>query len=238
MSENLASKTLLIVDDEEILRDAIAFDFKRRGFNVFTAEDGLQALEVISRQKIDAVLTDVRMPRRNGVELLDEVRSKNFRIPVIIFITGFADLTTEDAYDKGAAAVLSKPFDRKTLIQTVARAIEPIEQRFKHPPTEVLSNPKTISSWERLSFGHSGFSGLAAGETPSLETQIRFEIPASQERPELKGLGIVRWIHRSPSDTTRIAMGVEILGLDSACLQAGIAFLDSLKTKSFIPKGL
>jgi len=115
--------TILIVDDETALRKALIFDFKRRGFQVLDAGNGKDAFELVKSGKVDIVLTDVRMPGGDGVELLDRVKERNPTVPVVMFITGFADLALEDAYDKGADAVFAKPFDRKSLIGTVINAV-------------------------------------------------------------------------------------------------------------------
>ena len=121
---DLKDITLLIVDDEESLRDAMVYDFKRRGFNVLDASNGTQAFEIVKKTKVDIVLTDVRMPGGDGVELLDHIKAYNPELPVVMFITGFADITLEEAYDKGVDAVFAKPFDRKALLTAVMNAIE------------------------------------------------------------------------------------------------------------------
>lgn len=115
--------TLLIVDDEEALRNTIVFDFKRKGFNVIAAANGTEALAVLRKTRVDLVLSDIRMPAGDGVSMLEQIRADHPAIPVVIFITGFADVTTEECLKKGAAAVLSKPFDRKKLLDSVTEAL-------------------------------------------------------------------------------------------------------------------
>jgi len=123
--------TILIVDDEADLRDAISFDFKRKGFKVLTASCGEEAVRVIDSNKIDLILSDVRMPNGDGLSILDHVKKKNVFTPVVMFITGFADITLEEAFERGADAVFSKPFDRKVLMESVIRAIQPMPERFQ-----------------------------------------------------------------------------------------------------------
>ena len=76
--------TILVVDDETGLRKALLFDFKRKGFNVLDAENGAVALEIIEKQKIDLVLTDVRMPRGGGIELLEKLKSRSPDSPAVV----------------------------------------------------------------------------------------------------------------------------------------------------------
>src|SRR5690606_2585354 len=97
------------VDDEKVLCDAIAFDFKRKGYNVLCAYNGGDAFKIVQSQPVDLILSDVRMPNGDGVELLTNVKNHNYAIPIVMFITGFADLTLEQAYDMGVDAVFAKP---------------------------------------------------------------------------------------------------------------------------------
>jgi two-component system response regulator HydG len=110
--------TILVVDDEIDLRDAIVFDLKRRGFAVVSAESGSSALKLIKLNKIDLILSDIRMPNGDGIFLLEQIRSLGFKIP-LIFITGFADASEAECLKKGALKVFPKPFDRKALLSFV-----------------------------------------------------------------------------------------------------------------------
>jgi len=71
------------------------------------------------------------MPNGDGLSILDHVKKKNVFTPVVMFITGFADITLEEAFERGADAVFSKPFDRKVLMESVIRAIQPMPERFQ-----------------------------------------------------------------------------------------------------------
>lgn len=115
--------TILIVDDEPALRNAMALDFKRKGFRVLTACNGREGLEMVKAQQVEIVLSDVRMPEGDGVELLRNIKAYSAKIPVVMLITGFADLTLKEAYDQGADAVFPKPFDRKALLEAIMEAV-------------------------------------------------------------------------------------------------------------------
>lgn len=116
---NLKDYVILIVDDEEDLRNAMVFDFKRKGFTVLVAENGSTAFEVIKKNKVHLVISDMRMPGGNGMSFLEQVRAYDPTIPTVIFISGFNDYTEEECLKKGARAVLPKPFDRKVLLKAV-----------------------------------------------------------------------------------------------------------------------
>ena len=115
---------LLIVDDDDALRNTIVFDFKRKGFNVLSADNGASALEIVKQSKIDLVLSDIRMPGGDGMSLLEAIRRIDPKIPVLIFITGFADYTEAQCIAKGAMKVVAKPFDRAALLSSVMGALE------------------------------------------------------------------------------------------------------------------
>lgn len=121
--EDLKKYTVLVVDDDETLRDTMVFDFKRKGFTVLAAENGEAAFTLVQENKIHIVVSDMRMPGGDGMSLLEKIRAYNPEIPTVIFVTGFADLTEEEAIAKGAKKVLSKPFDRKVLMNSVLDAL-------------------------------------------------------------------------------------------------------------------
>lgn len=129
--------TLLIVDDEEDLRDSIAFDFQRMGFVVLTAPNGRDAFEIVRATPVDLVISDIRMPEGDGIELLKRIRQIDPEIPVVILLTGFAESSEQDVTRMGADKVLPKPFDRRELIDLVfgfTSAEQPDRQRRKPIP--------------------------------------------------------------------------------------------------------
>ena len=114
---------ILIVDDEETLRDALVFDFKRRGFTVFSAENAAKAFGIVEENSPDIVISDIRMPGGNGLSLLKKIRERDPDVPVVMFITGFADATEAECLEKGVKKVITKPFDRKVLLEAVYEAL-------------------------------------------------------------------------------------------------------------------
>ncbi len=117
--------TVLVVDDEEIICEAIAFDLQRNGIQVLTAHNGKDAWETFSQHpNIDLVITDVRMPDGDGVNLLDKIRDYNKQVPVVIFITGYKDISDQEAYNKGVNGILSKPFKIEELMEKIKKYIK------------------------------------------------------------------------------------------------------------------
>ena len=137
-------KTILIVDDEEDLRDALAFDFKRQDFDVLLAENGQVAYKIIQSKPVTIVLSDVRMAGGDGVELLRNIKSSHSEIPVVLS-TGFAEIGIDEAYNIGAHSVLFKPFERKALKETVQVAMQSFEEKIN---AFVLPESTTLISVE------------------------------------------------------------------------------------------
>jgi CheY-like chemotaxis protein len=243
---NSKDSTILIVDDEPDLRDAIAFEFKRKGFNVLTAGNGREALAVLSKQTVQIVLSDVRMPDGDGIELLEKIKEKNVFLPVVMFITGFADITLEEAYNKGADAVFSKPFDRKALYEAVVRALQPMDERFKRKEIRVVSElpiklrflKSDVSVDSRvLNIGRGGMFSVLTNQFPELLEQVDFNLETAVPPVfKISGKGVVRWVRSTASENFPAGCGIELVNLDSECLTQVIELINFLKTKAFIPR--
>ena len=124
--KSIPKKTLndvhvLIVDDDEFFLDAMIFELKRHGIQVIGAQNGNEAFEYIQNNSIDIVISDVRMPNGSGIELLEKVHSSAPYLPVVMLVTGFADITSEEAHDKGASALFSKPFQSSDLVEAIKK---------------------------------------------------------------------------------------------------------------------
>jgi DNA-binding NtrC family response regulator len=120
----VADRLILIVDDEEPQRRVLAGFLKKRGYEVETAGDADEAMGIVSSRTVDLVLTDLRMPGRTGVELVDAVRGANPEIPVVV-MTAYGTVTSAvDAMKRGAADYLSKPVNLDELEVLVARTLE------------------------------------------------------------------------------------------------------------------
>ena len=103
-------KTILLVEDEEELRELLATELRDSSLNVLEASNGRQATELMLGSAVDLVITDLRMPGGDGFELLKFVREKNGANTKTILMSGFADCTAEHAKSLGADELLHKPF--------------------------------------------------------------------------------------------------------------------------------
>lgn len=120
----LAGKKVLVVDDEADLREIISEDFQLLGADVSTAENGQAAYELAMKIHPDAIVSDIRMPGGDGIELLKRIRSSVLKKqPRVILITGFADVTMEQAKEMGAQGMLPKPFNLRQLRELVVNTL-------------------------------------------------------------------------------------------------------------------
>lgn len=115
---------ILVVDDEEVIRDILADFLAMEGFEVRTAPDGTAALVELSRGHFDLVLSDLKMPKMGGIELLEAIARTTPQV-VTIIMTGFGTVETAiDAMKRGAYDYIMKPFKMEEVVHTVRRGLE------------------------------------------------------------------------------------------------------------------
>lgn len=118
---------ILVVDDEEEVRNTIKLQLKGTGLEVVEAEDGKKGIETLDAENaltVDAILCDVRMPTINGVEAIAYFRREYPSIPVIV-LTGYPDVKLAVEFMKeGVVEYLVKPVEKEKLIETVMKAIQ------------------------------------------------------------------------------------------------------------------
>lgn len=113
---------ILVVEDDELFRVAICDLLKKKGHTVFEAAHGRAAVEIISLQDFELVISDIQMPGMNGIDLL-EWSIKNKPIPFIV-MTGFSTiLETQTAYDLGAKEFINKPFQNADLMEMINKIL-------------------------------------------------------------------------------------------------------------------
>ncbi len=121
---NKSNAKILIADDDDSLRRVLEFQLQEAGYEVLTAENGTQALEIFSSNVVDCLITDWRMPQMSGAELLQRVGAIKGETPVIV-ITAFGDVETAvEAMRGGAFDFISKPFNRDAILLTVQKALK------------------------------------------------------------------------------------------------------------------
>ena len=120
----MTAGSILVVDDEKAQRDILAVILEGEGYTVETASNVLQALALYRTHPADLVLTDLSMPERGGLSLLEELRKLDAEA-LVVLITAYGTVgSAVQAMKHGAFDYLTKPLDREELLITVARALE------------------------------------------------------------------------------------------------------------------
>ncbi len=117
---------VLVIDDEPDIRKVIRLTLEKAGYYVVEAEDGEQAIRVINEGEhpmvVDVILTDIRMPRINGLEAIDYFQREYSSVPLIV-LTGYPDLPMAmGLLNRGITDYLVKPVEHEKLISAVADA--------------------------------------------------------------------------------------------------------------------
>jgi two-component system response regulator PilR (NtrC family) len=150
---------VLIVDDEQSMREWMRILFQRDGFDVMVAEDGISAREILGREYVDVLLTDIRMPRMDGIELL---RSSREIAPDTVVCMMTAQFTRDSeewrrARDGGAVALFEKPFRDVNLVTLQVRQL--IDARRVRHERDVL----------RQAISAQGFAGIVGRSSAMIE---------------------------------------------------------------------
>ena len=117
--------TILAVDDSASMRQMVTFTLKGAGFDVIDAVDGVDALGKAKTAKIDLVLTDVNMPRMDGISLIKELRAlPNFKFtPILMLTTESGSEKKTEGKTAGATGWIVKPFNPDQLLKTIKKVL-------------------------------------------------------------------------------------------------------------------
>ncbi|MDH3252566.1 MAG: response regulator [Ignavibacteria bacterium] len=114
---------LLYVDDDASIRFVVKDQLTPEGFDIHTADDGVEAMEMLTHNTYDIVLLDIQMPRKDGLEVLKFMREKNLR-PRVIMLTAVEDINIAiQAVKLGANDYITKPFTLETLLAGIRRIL-------------------------------------------------------------------------------------------------------------------
>ncbi len=205
-------KVILLVDDEPDLREILRNELEFLGAQIWEAANGKDAMELLQREKVDVVISDIRMPGGDGAALARQIRQQHPVDPRLILITGFADLQIPEALDLGADAYISKPFRLSQLKEAVLKALESPDRRWIQSPqpqaNSYLKIPMSLNeSLARglVHFGRGGF--FLKSQSDLVHTGDLIEV--SWENTEsLQAL--VRWVRGPLEDWQNPGMALEL----------------------------
>ena len=230
----LESAKILVVDDEPILRECIRFELEMEGAVVEEAASGHEAFASIQAKAYDLVISDVRMPNGDGIELLKNISSLKTQLPILL-MTGFSDFALSSAYAKGCRGYLSKPCDPLDLVREAKRAVGSIEATWstKADGKSVTSKVK-VEAKSPLELQHAKGFSLARGGMfvssqsglPKVDSLVRIEMSwLDDSTSAVEFMGLVRWVRPRPEGEAPAGFGVEFcdLSIDAqAILQSAL----------------
>jgi two-component system, LuxR family, response regulator FixJ len=203
--------TVHVIDDDEAVRQSLAFLLAAAGIEVQTYESATAFLDVAPKVKTGCVITDVRMPELSGIDLLRRLEELKLGVPVII-ITGHGDVPLAvEAMKIGAVDFIEKPFDDEVLLTSVRSALNRLDRDHKRQAErrEVETRLATLSSRER-----DVLEGLVAGQA---NKQIAYELGISPRTIEIYRANLMTKMQAaSLSDLVRMALTAGILGPKTA----------------------
>ena len=191
------SKKVWVADDDESIRFVLEKGLVDAGFEVSVFEDGNEVVNQLDIDKPNVLLTDLKMPGRDGMDLLDTFKNEFSNIPVIM-MTAHSDLdTTVDAFENGAWDYIAKPFDLNDAISKITKALEERKLRSKKRNKEdeiTLDKGKIIGKSPAMQdlfnsigkLSHSDSTVLLVGESGTGKELVARAIYEHSERSEKK----------------------------------------------------
>ena len=119
----MKTHAVLLVDDDKEFRRAMKKMFEKSGYGIRIACDGQEALDALSEEEFDLIISDLRMPNLDGLEMMGELRRRGLEIP-IIFLTAFGEVESYmDLMNLGAFEYVNKPVKSQEILEIAKRAI-------------------------------------------------------------------------------------------------------------------
>lgn len=110
---------VLLVDDEAGIRETLAINLELDGFKTLSASSGSEAMELLKKHAIDFVISDIRMPRGDGITLLKDIKVLYPDIPHVVLISGFSEVSTDEVKKLGAIDLMLKPPNIDQLVEMI-----------------------------------------------------------------------------------------------------------------------
>lgn len=243
----LKDKKILIVDDEEGIRDLIVSELEFNDAICYQATTGKEAIDAFKTQKFDAVISDIKMPDGDGLFFLEQIKDIRPESCIMLFITGYTDIPLEEFYDRGVEAVISKPFKLEQLMSTLEMALTVPRMAWRREPRVAAALNVTVN-WAGLkeplttrtfNFGRGGLFVQTLGkELPKAGSRVKFSISYIFEGRDgaFSGEMIVRWIREKPDLGTPAGFGAEFLGLSQEQMDEIASITGLARTRVYIPK--
>jgi len=206
-------ETILLIDDEVSIRDSLSSFLQDEGYRVFTAENGKTGLDIFFRETIDVVLTDLRMPVMDGIEVMTSIHSHDPDVPMIVVSGAGKKQDVIKALQMGAKDYITKPIlDLDMILHLISKTVETrrltrenkryrkelekSEAQYRTITQQIAEGVFTVDAEENLTFANpafckmTGFSRdrLCTMNLVELSTTKSFDVILTQTQTRKKGL--------------------------------------------------
>ena len=200
-----SGELVCIVDDDEAARDSLAFLLRSAHVQVQTYESATIFLTALTSLRPSCIITDIRMPEIDGLELLRRLQGMDIHIPVIV-VTGHADVPLAvEAMKVGAVDFLEKPFDDELLLNAVKSALDIQHKDGRHQAekAQIAERLETLTNRER-----EVLEGLVLGNPNKI---IAYDLGISPRTVEIYRANVMTKMHaKSLSELVRMALMVNL----------------------------
>lgn len=229
-------KSILVVDDEPDLREILSDEFQMLGAKVDTAPNGKTAWEKSKLEKFDLVISDLRMPGGDGVVLSKALKRDALNSPILILMTGFADLTAEEAFAIGAEGFMTKPFLLDTFRENLQRLMTEPRARWAQSPGPTVASVQ-IDDAVFAGRARATYLGRGGMFLPVKDLHVRVGQEIAFRAAGFAGTAIVRWVRSNTSAIEEAGLGIEFLTLAPAHLEAVLQAIAQDRPQAYIPRG-
>lgn len=232
-------RSILVVDDEPDLLEILGLELEHSGFHVLKAINGKQALEIVRSHAVDVVLSDIRMPHGDGLELLSALMDERRFTPPLIFMSGYSDCDEEQAFHRGAVGYFHKPVVMSHLVSALREYAVPKTLRWRqtsrtYPPLHIEGSINQAQN--KLLLGRGGFSMWMnqSDVSHNVMQSVSFSLELEDSKKVL-GEGAVRWIKRDYGYQQGFGVGIEITYMDEASRLLFEEFTEKRGVTAYIP---
>jgi CheY-like chemotaxis protein len=230
----LGEAAILVVDDEPALREIVSTWFVRAAARATVAADGAEALTHLEAGRFDLLVSDIRMPVMDGITMLRTACARGMRVPALIFISGYTDITPREAYGLGVETLLEKPFTREDLLAAAQRSLSGRDELWQARPDPAprvtlrrsYASLSQALAEHRIAFGRGGICIECGAEVN--EGPVNLELDFAADHLVVRARGDVRWVSRPE----------RLAGIELSAVEEGRARVVELAdaSPSFIPR--
>jgi DNA-binding response OmpR family regulator len=117
-------KNILVIEDDKLISSLVQFRLKKEGYKVTMVEDGISGMDAIDLMEADLIITDVMIPYKNGIEIINHAKKVSPKVPIIVLSSlGEEENTVMEAFNLGVSDFVPKPFNPNELAVRVRRLI-------------------------------------------------------------------------------------------------------------------